>query len=113
MENPRERKADSLPPAGPGPRDLSRRGFLTQGAVALAGASAVAAALSPLRHLESGDVPNVEEFLQKHYKEMTEEDKQRVFARIREAVEKRYAVRPNLSDPPPQARNRRPISVLA
>ena len=31
--------------------DVSRRDFLTYGAAALAGASAVAAALSPLRHL--------------------------------------------------------------
>ena len=38
------------------------------------------------------DIPTVEEFLQKHYKEMTPEDKQQVFDRIRREVEQRYHV---------------------
>jgi Fe-S-cluster-containing dehydrogenase component len=81
--------------------EVSRRGFLTTGFAALAGASAVAAALSPLRQLQSGDLPTLEEFLQQHYKEMTAEDKERVFARIRQEVERRYQVQPRVSDPPP------------
>ncbi|MHB8900901.1 MAG: twin-arginine translocation signal domain-containing protein, partial [Thermoguttaceae bacterium] len=39
--------------------EVSRRGFLGQGLAAVAGASAVAAALSPLRHLTSDDLPTV------------------------------------------------------
>jgi hypothetical protein len=45
---------------------MSRRGFLAKGAAALAGASAVAAALSPLRDLDPDDLQTAEEFLQKH-----------------------------------------------
>ncbi len=81
--------------------ELTRRGFLTKGAAAVAGVSAVAAALSPLRHLDPDDVPSIEKFLQAHYKEMITEDKERVLARIRKAVERRHGVTPNVSDPPP------------
>ncbi len=81
--------------------DVSRRGFLTTGLAALAGVSAVAAALSPLRNLPSGDLPSLDEFLQKHYKELTPEDKEQVFARIRQQVEQRFHVQAQVSDPPP------------
>lgn len=80
---------------------LTRRGFLHKGAAAVAGTAAVAAALSPLRNLSPGDMPTLEEFLQKHYKEMTPEDKRVVLERIAREVERRYDVAPNLQDPPP------------
>ena len=79
----------------------TRRGFLQQGVAALAGATAVAAAISPLRNLDPSDIPSVEEFLQKHYKEMTPEDKTQVFARIEAAVQRRFGVELELCDPPP------------
>jgi molybdopterin-containing oxidoreductase family iron-sulfur binding subunit len=81
--------------------EVSRRGFLTTGFAALAGVSAVAAAMSPLRDLKQGDLPTLDEFLQKHYKEMTPEDKEQVFARIRQEVDERFHVQSQLSDPPP------------
>ena len=80
---------------------VTRRGFLTQGAAAVAGLSAVGAALSPLRNLNSDDLPTVEEFLQKHYKEMTPEDKLRVLERIDREVKERYGVTTKVQDPPP------------
>jgi molybdopterin-containing oxidoreductase family iron-sulfur binding subunit len=80
---------------------LSRRGFLSQGVAALAGAAAVAAAVSPLRQLGSEQIPTLETLLQKHYKEMTPDDKERVFARIRAEVKRRFNVLPALTDPPP------------
>jgi len=95
MGNPEKRGPDSVSP------EVPRRGFLTQGMAAVAGASAVAAALSPLRHLTSDDIPTIEEFFQKHYKEMTDEDKEQVFARIRESVAERFGGEPSLSDPAP------------
>ena len=54
--------------------------------------SAVAGAVSPLRHLDPDDLPSLEQFLQKHYKEMTPEDKEQVFARIAQAVQQRFGV---------------------
>jgi molybdopterin-containing oxidoreductase family iron-sulfur binding subunit len=57
--------------------------------------------MSPLRNLPPDDLPTLDEFLQKHYKEMTPEDKEQVFARIRQQVEQRFHVQPLLSDPPP------------
>ncbi len=92
--------AESQKPESSKP-EVTRRGFFAQGMAAVAGASAVAAAMSPLRHLTSGDIPTLEEFFQKHYKEMTAEDKEQVFNRIRTAVGKRYRTEVNLADPPP------------
>ena len=95
-EGPNREPVSKEPAAG-----RTRRGFLYQGLAALAGASAVAAAASPLLDLDPDDIPSLEEFLQKHYKEMTPEDKEQVFERIREAVKKRHNVQPELTDPPP------------
>lgn len=89
------------PPTTASGSDVSRRKFLTHGVAALAGVSGIAAALSPLRNLDSDDAPTIQEFLQAHYKEMTPEDKERVFSRIRDEVKNRYNVTARLSDPPP------------
>ncbi|MCL4206887.1 MAG: 4Fe-4S dicluster domain-containing protein [Pirellulaceae bacterium] len=92
------------PPVESSPEDgtgrVTRRSFLTQGAAVLAGVAAVSAAVSPLRNLDPDDIPSVDEFLQKHYKEMTAEDKERVFDRIRQQVERRYHVPLQIGDPP-------------
>jgi Fe-S-cluster-containing dehydrogenase component len=81
--------------------DVSRRNFMTTGVAAVVGASAVAAAISPLRDLDRDDIPTVQEFLQKHYKEMTDEDKQQVFNRIGGKVKQRHNVAAKITDPPP------------
>lgn len=81
--------------------DVSRRNFMTTGVAAVVGASAVAAAISPLRDLDRDDIPTVQEFLQKHYKEMTDEDKQQVFNRIGGKVKQRHNVDAKITDPPP------------
>lgn len=80
---------------------LTRRGFLAKGSAAVAGAAAVAAALSPLKDLDPDDLPSIEKFLQKHYKEMTPQDKQAALDRIRKDVERRYNVKVNVTAPPP------------
>ncbi len=97
---------DRSPPAGRPTGDealpqMTRRGFLGKGAAAAAGVAAVAAALSPLRHLDPSDKPTIEKFLQKHYKEMTPEDRKSVLEQIAKAVEERYRVRAEIQDPPP------------
>ncbi|HRQ73916.1 MAG TPA: 4Fe-4S dicluster domain-containing protein [Phycisphaerales bacterium] len=83
------------PDNGPG---MSRRSFLRTGTAAAGGLTAIAAALSPLRELEREDAPSLEQFLQKHYKEMTPEDMERALERIRAQVERRYGIRPELRD---------------
>lgn len=95
---------DSRRPHAPAPPDapeLTRRGFLTKGAAAVAGVSAMAAALSPLKDLDPDDRPSIEKFLQKHYKEMTPADKSAVLERISREVERRFGVRPKVADPAP------------
>jgi len=81
--------------------ELTRRGFMVKGAAAVAGISAVAAALSPLRNLDPEDLPSPEEFLQKHYKEMTPEELEQALERIREEVKRRYQVEATVTAPPP------------
>jgi len=83
---------------GDGGSEMSRRSFL-RGSAALAGGMAgILAAMKPLMELESDDLPTVEKFLQKHYKEMTPAEMEQVLARISDEVEKRYVVRPELRD---------------
>ncbi len=76
----------------------TRRSFLRRSAAAATGLAAVAAALSPLRELEEGQMPDLEGFLQKHYKEMSEEEMVRALERIEARVEKDYGVRAQVSD---------------
>jgi len=101
MTPPNSNSASSSAKQGSG--DMSRRDFLAKGAAAAAGLSALAAAMAPLRHLSDADLPSVEEFLQKHYKEMTPEDKERVLSRIQEQVQTRFGVTAdvNVTDPKP------------
>jgi Fe-S-cluster-containing dehydrogenase component len=85
------------PPRAVAPQ-LSRRSFLRTSFAATGGLAAVVAALNPLRELRGDDLPSLEEFLQKHYKQMTPADMERALARIRAQVEKRYGVRPEIRD---------------
>lgn len=88
-------------PDGDGTPEMSRRGFLQQGAATLAGACALTAALSPLRDLKPGDLPSAEAFLQKHYKEMTPAQKEAALARIEREVQERFHVTTRVLDPKP------------
>ncbi|MBN1344686.1 MAG: 4Fe-4S dicluster domain-containing protein [Phycisphaerae bacterium] len=80
---------------------MTRRGFVLKGTAAVAGVSAIAGALSPLKDLSSRELPSLEGFLQKHYKEMTVAEKQAALDRIARDVEQRYHARPTVADPPP------------
>jgi molybdopterin-containing oxidoreductase family iron-sulfur binding subunit len=85
-------------PASPNGDEITRRGFLRTAAGFAGGVAALAAALEPLRHLSADDLPSVEEFLQKHYKEMSPQEMERALERIRGEVEARHGVRPSLRD---------------
>ena len=67
---------------------MSRAAFL--GAMATSAVAATAAALAPLKDVV--DLPSLEEFLQKHYKELTPEDKAAILARISKEVEEKHGV---------------------
>jgi len=97
-------KADGTPePFGPedradGAAGVTRRNFLGATLGAAGGLTALVAALQPLRDLSSDDMPSLADFLQKHYKTMSPDEIEQALQRIRDKVEKRYGVRPNLRD---------------
>lgn len=97
----RLRKDGPNPAGGPRRPEVTRRGFLGKAAAALGGVTALGAALSPLRELDREDAPTLEQFFQKHYKEMTPAEKEAVFARIENQVKERYGVTARIQDPPP------------
>lgn len=75
---------------------MDRRSFLRKGGVLASGIAAMAASLAPLRDYE--EVGSVEQFIQKHYKEMTPADMDKALDRIRREVERQYGLRPHIKD---------------
>lgn len=69
----------------------SRRGFLKIALAAATGAVTSAGCDSEL----------AQQLLQKHYKELSADDKQRIFARIERQTEQKSGVRVRVTDPPP------------
>ncbi len=77
---------------------FTRRSFLRTAPGAVGGMAAMVAALSPLKDLPEGSLPSVEEFMQKHYKEMSPEEMDAALARMSREVEDRYGVVPSIKD---------------
>ncbi len=77
---------------------VTRRSFLRKGAVATAGMAALVTALKPLKDIDPNDFGSIEKMLQKHYYEMSTEEMEDALERIRDEVEQRYNVRPNIKD---------------
>jgi Fe-S-cluster-containing dehydrogenase component len=75
---------------------MDRRSFLRKSGLAVSAMAAVAASLAPLRDLT--DSISVDDFLQKHYKEMTPVEMEIVLRRIEKEVEHQYDVRPHVRD---------------
>jgi Fe-S-cluster-containing dehydrogenase component len=75
-----------------------RRGFLKACGAAL-GFGAWAMAMKPL--VEWSQDLNVDEFLQKHYRELSPEEKQAVFRRLEEDCRREHGVDVTITDPPP------------
>jgi molybdopterin-containing oxidoreductase family iron-sulfur binding subunit len=82
----------------PDPPVVSRRSFLRQGTAVAGGLAALAAAASPLARLVDGEHDYFHHFFQKHYKEMSSEEIERVLERIANDVERRYGKRPDIRD---------------
>lgn len=85
-------RAWSDPSKGDG---VNRRSFLRATFAAASGLAAVAA-LAPLRELDN--FTSMEEFLQKHYTELTPEEMAKVLNRIENEVEQQYGLRPHVKD---------------
>ena len=84
---------NDIPENAPG--KTRRRTFLKAAATAT-GLAAMAAALEPLRHL--ADFTSVEEFLQKHYKELSPAEMAATLKRIEGQVERRHGVKATVRD---------------
>jgi molybdopterin-containing oxidoreductase family iron-sulfur binding subunit len=80
---------------------MARRTFLRSAAAFTGGLAAVAAALSPLRKLNSENDDTFANFFQKHYKEMSPEEMQQVLDRIRGEVRQRFGVEATVDAPKP------------
>jgi len=78
-------------------KPLDRRTFLKGAAASMVGLAGLAAALKPLLALEKGEL-TLDELLQKHYRELSPEDLQRIMAKLAEKAKEQYGVRPNLRD---------------
>ncbi len=79
------------------PQESNRRDFLKTAVGAAGGLTALGAALAPLAEMDTSDL-TVEKILQKHYQEMTPEEMESVLDRLREEVQERYGVRPEIAD---------------
>ena len=79
---------------------VNRRTLLKTAGVAACGV-AFARALSPLTAFSS--TLDRESLLQQHYKELSDEDKQRVFRRLEQRTEREYGARVSISDAQPEA----------
>jgi Fe-S-cluster-containing dehydrogenase component len=77
---------------------ISRRTAVKAGAATL-GAAAFARALQPL--VTWAETTSVEELLQRHYKELTPDEKRAVFARLEAETKRDHGVDVTIQDPPP------------
>ncbi len=86
---------------GEGVKGISRRTFLKGSTASLVGMSGLVAALQPLLKLERGEI-TLSDLLQKHYKELSPNQMDRIVERLRQKCESEYGVVPNLRDIKPQ-----------
>jgi molybdopterin-containing oxidoreductase family iron-sulfur binding subunit len=76
---------------------MNRRTFLKGTAAAMVGMAGLVAALKPLLALERGEI-TIDDLLQKHYRQLTPEDLQRIMKSLEAKSEKEYGVRPTIRD---------------
>lgn len=76
---------------------MNRRTFLKGTAAAMVGMAGLVAALKPLLALERGEI-TIDDLLQKHYRQLTPEDLQRIMKSLEAKCQKEYGVRPTIQD---------------
>ncbi len=81
------------------PSGLNRRDFITGAAATVASIGAGCSALAPLTAAE--ETFTVEEFLQKHYKKLSVDEKKEIFQRLEKQVATQYGVQAHVGDPQP------------
>lgn len=86
-----------MKPKANNPDSINRRDFLKKGAAFFSVGAATMAALSPLGNLK--DLPSLESFLQRHFIELSPQQKQQVLQRLSAEIEKKYGVTPTIGDP--------------
>lgn len=79
---------------------LNRRDFIAGAVTSVATLAAGTAALSPL--LEAKEIPNVDDFIQQHYRRLSDEDKKDIFNRLEARIAKEYNIKARITDSPPQ-----------
>jgi len=82
-------------------RPMTRRTFLKGAAASLVGMTGLMAALRPLLELERGEI-TVDELLQRHYRELTPQELERILRALEEKTAREYGVRPHIRDIRPQ-----------
>jgi len=81
-----------VPEAG----SMNRRSFLRKSTFAATGLAALIAGLAPLREMD--EFPSLDEFLRKHYKELSPDEMTAVLANIEKETERQYGIRPHVRD---------------
>jgi len=94
-QSPTSARGISLPIIG----QVSRR-TMVKGSAAAVGAAALGVAAAPM--IEKAADLSMEEFLQKHFKELSDQDKEAVFGRLEQETEERYGADVQIQDHPPQ-----------
>ncbi|MBX3421339.1 MAG: 4Fe-4S dicluster domain-containing protein [Pirellulaceae bacterium] len=93
--SPKQAEPIQLPIVG----QMSSRRVALKAAGAALGLAAFGKAISPLWTIPEN--VSIEEFLQRHYKELSEDDKQKIFARLQDETQQRYGAEVTISDPRP------------
>ena len=81
-------------------RPVTRRTFLKGAAASMVGVAGLMAALKPLLALEQGEA-TLDDLLQKHYRELTPQEMQRILQRLEDKCQQAYGVRPAIRDARP------------
>lgn len=81
---------------------VTRRTFLKGAAASMVGVAGLMAALKPLLALERGEV-TLDDLLQRHYRELTPPEMQRILDDLEQKCQQSYGVRPTIRDLKPLA----------
>ncbi|MBT4585230.1 MAG: 4Fe-4S dicluster domain-containing protein [Phycisphaerae bacterium] len=82
-------------------KGATRRSFLRKSVAFAGGITAFAAAISPLKDMKNAPARSLEDWFRDHYKELTQEQKDTLFADIAKDVKEQYGVDVTIDQPGP------------